>query len=80
MIYCLIFFNNYLTPKWSNPIRIINKTIPVDPLVFTLECLHDGYLILFHGFTAYENDKPKTLYTLLDIDGNVVMYVSLIVH
>lgn len=78
MVYCLIFFNDYLTPKWSNPIPIINQTIPIDPLSFTLECLHDGYLILFQALTFYEKEKPNTLYTLLDIDGNIVMYVSIL--
>ena len=74
MVYCLIFFNNYLTPKWSNPIPVINHTIPIDPSQFTLECVHDGYLILFQALTLIENDKPNTLYTLLDLNGNFVMY------
>ena len=70
MVYCLIFFNNYLTPKWSKPIPVINNSIALDPLTFTLECVHDGYLILVHPITLIENNKPNTLYTLLDLNGN----------
>ena len=75
MIYCLIFFNDETNPQWSKRIKVNSKDISIYPLSFTIECLHDSYLILFETFEFYDQ-APDTKYTLLDLYGNIKMYVQ----